>query len=826
MASTPAPSVIPSSGPPRAAVPPFARLWQVPTFLLGVVTLIATWASTPLWQTPRPLPHDWAIRELRQLLSTANPDMSRALALAEGALQEAEEEPFLTGEAHFLAGSVLVALAEKSSGGAEVEPWRRARALLERATSFPITEDDEPRLRFRLAKAKLATESVVLPALLETLQSTVEAGAESPEEAARAYGMVAEAHLRLGKPDLEAALAATEKQIQQPLVNDVLLAPARLRRGELLLRLKRSDEARQVLRNVGHQAPPAIVAQARQRLAQSLEAEEQWSDAAEVWRQLREDRANPRRDSSLILYRLGLCLRNAGRREEAREPWEESVRLAVPGDETAAATLGLGELYLQGDRPKTALPLLERALREVKKPADWRNAHLPLARVQEVFEAGCLSLRESRVFEVSLELAKLSERLLAPGRARELEAVTAEAWGRHKRQEAQNLKPGVQRQTLEQEAAALLVRAAQSLMKSTEEMTQNEEKTDRFWRAAELYADAPDLRASITTREQFLELAQNLGRDRPEQFGPRIGEGWYRLAEARRAAQFESESLAAFEECLKWDQARFGGTGRFAVRARYHLAEAWRSRGRLDDAQDAHEQNLQILRESRDVRDPEAKEKTLFALGHLCYERRERKDELAKAVSCLESAIEQFPKSESVLTARHQLAESYRLLAEQLHRSRGPVERLTVDSRLRIEQEIARHHEKALGHYRELARSLDTRENRDAKEEELLLNALLKTAESRYLLGEYEVSGQEYEAVATRARQGVYYYTALAGAVRAYLDFAAAQPQTDAAPARVQAARERARKAIQQIRKGINEFDADSRAAWQGWVEEAERRAG
>lgn len=811
MVRTTAPTAPPATSSARAAVPPLGRLWQVPTFLLGVVVLTATVLTAPLWQTPRLPEPDQAIRELRAVLSARTVDTEKALALTSAALREAEADPGLASEAHFLVGSAHVAAAERTPGPA-AESWARARAHLEQAQARGVGPEDAPRLAYRLGKALAQTEPSSSAQVIPILKENIEAGADGPEDAARGYALLAQAYLRATPPDVEAALAATEQQLQQPIVNDALLAPARLARGELLLRLRRNDEARQVLRHVGNQAPPAIAGQARLLVARSLEADELWADAAQAWREAIDRGGSSVREPHVLFYHLGLCLRNAGRDADAARAWEECLRHGARSDETQAAALALGEIRLKTGAVEEALTAYERALREVEGPQQWRNALVSLERVRESFETAGKLTRESAAFDASCRLAKLYERLALPGRAREMEALALEAWGRAQRQAA--------RGSASPEADRLLVQAGRAVEQAGQ-AADTTGRAEHLWRAALLYSDGNDPVEAAAALERFLSVAQQEPLRGPERFGPRIGEAWYRLAEARRASRRENEALEAFTECLKWDDnARVGGTGRFAFRARYQLALAWKARGHVDDALSTLEQNLQMLRDVREGRDPEVKEKTLFLLGDLYFERRGLQGELAKAISCLEGALEQFPQSSEALVGRYELAESYRLTADQLSRSLGPLERLTPESRLRINQEVGNHRARALAHYQELGKVLSAKPSRTPSEEGLLSYALFKAAECRFLLGEYENAGREYELLAERYRGRPEHFQALAEMVRAYTALAGSLADAEGdGKARSQAASLKARKALQEIREGVKQLDPETRAVFEKWLE-------
>ena len=75
----------------RSAAP--GQLWQVPTFLAGMLALCTVWAVRPLWHQfgPHGLDHDLVL--LRRSLDEPHVDLQEVLARAAKALGRAEQYP-------------------------------------------------------------------------------------------------------------------------------------------------------------------------------------------------------------------------------------------------------------------------------------------------------------------------------------------------------------------------------------------------------------------------------------------------------------------------------------------------------------------------------------------------------------------------------------------------------------------------------------------------------------------------------------------------------------------------------------------------------------
>src|SRR5262249_39093229 len=191
-----------------------------------------------------------------------------------------------------------------------------------------------------------------------------------------------------------------------PTANDEALAPARLLRGELLLRDGRAEAAQETLRFIKPSAAPLLVVQARYLQARAWQEEKQWEKAAQFWKQTLEDRSGVLPESAVPLYNLGVCYWNLERPADAARAWEQ-VLSQGHGDEGPAAALGLAELRLVESNPQTALEAFARAVRDVKGPEEWNNSFWDLARTRELFQRGCLVFHATGRYELSMHLAQL-----------------------------------------------------------------------------------------------------------------------------------------------------------------------------------------------------------------------------------------------------------------------------------------------------------------------------------------------------------------------------------------------------------------------------------
>jgi hypothetical protein len=821
MASTTAPT-----GPFRAPLtPPLRQLWQVPTFLLGLLAIAAVCAVRPPWHMSHGPADPPALAELRELLKQTDFDRDRALKLGAEAVHGAGT-PAASAEAHFLLGSVYAVLADQAGPGKASDQWREARANLEQARMIGVAEEDRPRLDYRLAKAWAQTGEAPAKVIAALVSSIDDGARDDLADAARGYGMLAEAYLKLPKPDLAASLAVTEKQIDQPVVSPDLLAPARLRRGELLARLNRLDEADDVLKKI--MAPVAVAAQARRLRVRLLEHTERWAEAAPIWREILDDRTSPPQDRQTVLYHLGLCQCNAGRKEEALSVWEDCLRTDGPGEEGSAAALGIAELRARERQFEPALAALERAVREVKEPGQWHNSLIALAGAREVFEAACKGATAAGAFEASMKAAQLYERLALPGRAHELRAEAAVAAAGAAREKVRGA-PAEEQPGLYLEEESQLCEAGEAYQKAAEAQTDPVERAERLWSAANRFYDGRDTRRAAAAFVQFLKIAEQPDQLSARRFIARLNEAWYKAGKAYQTA-YPDDAEKMKEASAYFDKAATSleGNSPYVYRARYEYAltkripdvnGGWRW---TDDAEAILEKNLTQLRTNPD-RDEEARENTLYALGYLYFDRREQRDSITRAIETLEEALRFFQSNPQSLVARYQLAESYRLRADQRSVSLGQ-ERLTVDARLEIEKKVMDDREKAITNYLELSKALEAMTDRKEPDEHYLVYALSAAADVRYLSGGYVKSAEMYQTLIERIKDKkgyeIDYLSALANQARAWMSAMLVYSPTDADyQIKMQEARRNMRRALDGVRGGLPRLDREARQSFEKWLQ-------
>jgi tetratricopeptide (TPR) repeat protein len=649
--------------PPLGSEPPFytfGQLWQVPLFLLGLTALAAVWATRPLWYDPEIVRLRSDLDKARQALQDPQAALNGLTVLLQEDLDHIGRLPERAGEAHFLLGSIYLRLAGQLPAEPAADLWRKARSHLEEAEQLGVPEPDRILLRYRLGMAWFQSGGDV-QRVIATLSTVID---QVEEDRAAGYEILTQCYLRLPVPNLPAALAANEKQLQLPTSDESRLAPARLLRGELLLRMHQDEAARKVLGWI-KVAPPAISARARYLRAHSYQEEKAWAEAAKLWEEVLADERQPPADKGRVLYWLGWCYRNLHQPAKAARCWESIVgRLAAEPDVPArdprgrvglissgkeeageverAASLRLANLQMETGKLSAALELYDRALKAVHQPADYHNRLVNLSEAAALVASDCRACKDSGKFADAVKLARLYAKLVLPGTAQSLLGQIAEAWADAELARSGQQKDGAKKQQ-EAEAARVHFREAAAAYEAAAQSTASRPgHQDLLWHAAACFSKGQDFPHAITAYQRFVGL-------QPRPPADQLGEAWYRLGEARRALHDDGAAKESYHRCIEVG-------GYFAYWAQYQLAMAEVAAGNSKDAQDTLEQNLDLIERAGTTPNRAIHEKTLYALAEILFSN----GDYISAARLYDQATNLYPASPRALLGRYNLAQCYR----------------------------------------------------------------------------------------------------------------------------------------------------------------------
>ncbi|HEV3116336.1 MAG TPA: hypothetical protein VGY58_04740, partial [Gemmataceae bacterium] len=544
--------------------PALGRLWQVPVFVLGLLAILGVWASQRFWNDPDVRVVKQALAEARRVLEDPKAPANTLPGTLADALDHVQRCPQRAGEVHFLLGWAYARLAGRAARDCHADLWSLCRQQLELANHLGVPDSDISHLCYFLGKAWFQTGADA-KLVIAALEASIDAAADNRGEG---YAMLAQAYLRLPEPDLAHALEANRKQLDQPVADENLLAPARLLRGELLLRMHDREGARKALSRIASTAPAGIVAVARRLQARSYQEDEAWGDAARYWETILAEERDKASDRPSMLFSLGWCYRNQHRFDEAARVWEQAAHAA--GEEGQAACLRLAELCTETGKFLQALDLLEDALTGVKNPEQYRNNLVSLAQARGILEAGCNVAQKAGDFSDAERLAQFNLRLAVPPAGQVLLGQILEAWCQAQREQAQ--KATADKAARHEEEARLHCQQAGKFFEAAAGMIADKTpKLDHLWRAARDYADGQDFEDAAAVLGRYLTLAPP-----PE----KLAEAWYRLGQAMQALaeacqhlghtmegiEKTAQAVRSFNNCIG------SPSSSFAFRARYELA--------------------------------------------------------------------------------------------------------------------------------------------------------------------------------------------------------------------------------------------------------------
>jgi tetratricopeptide (TPR) repeat protein len=748
----------------------------VPLFFVGLCAAVGVGFARPLWYDPVGRDFFRSLAQLRSEMDRATPDLTRARDLGEEAAAMADRYPRQEAEVHYLLGSSYLFLASAAQPTEALALWQQARKHLEQSDNANPANIDQGRLRYRLANAWFHTgenPQHVLDFMLATV--------DSADDRVEGYGMITELYLRLPAPNIREALNANQKQLSQPIEDETILAPARLLRGELFLRVKEPALAREALARIPRSAPPEIRTRARLLKAQVAQEEGCWVEAARAWEDVLADKSHPPENAMRVRYQLGQCYQRLDRVRDAQRTWQPV--LEAGNEEAQAATLALAGLMQNHDDLTGAMKMYEHFLTTTPSANAYKNTLAPLDDVRSQISKACVLFREKDEFARSQVLARMYAHLAPVGASEELRGEAADAWATKLRAERQSKKAAEQ---FREAGSAFAARA-----------TVAKEPTDRakwYRKSADRFVQGQEYPRALAVFEQYRQVEAD-----PE----KLGESWFAVAKVYHEMIDEPRSTAAFRKCIEFP-------GPSAFRARLALAQNDIDAGRLDDAEATLDQNLKLDLSS----ESETHKQSLFTLADLQY----RRGKYRLASLRYQEALDHYPADPRAAEARFHLGDCYRLLADLEIPLRDFRRGQTPEAIRHIDERYRRWLMMALANFQKVIDDLSASKTATAisdDDETILRQAYFAAGKCLIDLGRYEEAIRLFELIGVHYRNKIEHLDALREIWRVYW---------------MQQLPEKARETVRKMRVVLNEIDNEeifkhtrqSKQAWLEWVNWAE----
>jgi tetratricopeptide (TPR) repeat protein len=534
------------------AAPTLRRLWQMPTFLLGLAAFAAVWQGwVPVARPDAAASFRRDLAALRTAYDKLSPEAGELDELLKKVAQASPAYPELGAEAHLALGSGYVRLAEITAApDAARAHWHLARQHFDHVRPERLTDpEDPPRFAFRSAKARVAVglPPNTPPEELRNLVSLLNA-VPVGEDMGEARRLCAEVFLRADPPQHKLArdqLAAyvAEVGLATPAQS---VARVKLRLSEIHLKLNEPDAARKWLDQIGPDAPPDVLAPGKAQRAKILMTEAKWADAAKDWELVRAINPLPPGMKPAAAYYLGVCRLALRETDAAAKLFEESAK--SDGPEGAASSIRLAEIGLQSPDAAKHAAAGKRLSAVVAnaKPGAFTNPLIQTNETQAAFEMAVKVLLADSAFDDAEKVAVAYKAVAPAGRDREKRAEVLAEWG------AALAKAGGQPKPKFAAAAAEYVALAEAQSAAPA-------KADFFRRAASLHRQAGDAPAAIETLDRVVKL--------PALPDDVAGPAWVEYAEALVSAGRTEDVTKALNNAMATASAVSAAT-------RYRLARA------------------------------------------------------------------------------------------------------------------------------------------------------------------------------------------------------------------------------------------------------------
>lgn len=710
------------------------RLWQLPTFLVGLACLWAVWERGDRLRPTLADRFDRAIQALRPAVDRSPPDVDQIQA-ALRKLPDADPPATKAAQVRYLTGSAYVALAESTTSPAEADEWwAKARRELEAAVDQDLPAKDQKKLRYRLARTWAHSPDADPARTVDALSKYLSAG----DDPAEGYRLLADLYLKATPPDEAMARDSLQNFLKHASTraDARTLNQARVRLAELYGKLGEPEEARRVAERVGPDAPAEIFAAARLLLAGYHKADRDWTAAAKVWEQVRDMKGAT--DDQRAIARAGLA--------------EAYVNLDRPGDAEAAVQDAAGS-----DSPEGRAVLFRRADLKLKDPAapmaaivrdldaafagaaDLKKLVAP-AETRRVFEAAVTRATEAREFALAARAAAVYAKVAENADHQRLLALAQERWA----------------STLTGDDAKDHYRAAAAACEAAANVDPTPVgRGDGLRKAAGLYLKAGDRPKVLAVLGELTTVVANYPEDRLEQ-------AWAEMGDAYLAAGDKDQARLAFQNAA-------GRAGPARDRARVRFAALTAEADGTKERPAAIAALTEIAdRPPTDVADPATHEEALYLLGEIHLVRKE----WVPAEARLRTALEIYPQSPRAGRGRYQLAQVLRHgayeSAGKIKADRAELEQIKkeridlrqpahkVNEQLRIEDRMDQaqkaYEERMRRAYDEFARAEKLLDGAPDADPAVVRRTLFWAADCAYWLGEFSDCAGRCEKLTARYR--------------------------------------------------------------------------
>ena len=562
------------------------------------------------------------------------------------------------GAPDFILGALAAQAADAAGGKQRSDGFRLAALYLQRSRERGFPAHREATGLYLLGKSQFLCGRLdnALPVLEEALrQPTHCAGAPAHELELR--GLLIETLAGVYPPELEKALAESQKLLPDPRLGDQDRNQALLVQARILFRMDRTRQCAALLDKLPDdlmlRGPIALLrgqlalkeVQTMKKSGRTVpnDAQASLQLAIDWFRKALGQSAGDNGIARQANYLIGVGLVEQGSLAAAVAQMERTVKLYPGSPEYIAALFQEGEIYRRMGRHGESVTAYKRLMSAYSHMDEFHNPWISAPQIQTTIEAVCRDYVKGEKYNTALLLAGSLAGPFPKEDSLKLAAEIYRTWGENLLEAADRLPPE-RAERLRKEARFALRRAGDSYTELAREAFANRYYPEHLWNAAVAYFTGHDFRSAARMFRMYLK-------NQTDPRSARDAEALVDLGEAEISLGAMDSGLEALQECMQrhpHDVAVYRAA-LLAHRAAIALGDLKQAEAYLQD-------NLigeQLTPASKEWRD------SLFALGDLLH----LAGRDAEAIPRLEEALQRYPDAPQAVSTRYLLADSSRRLA-------------------------------------------------------------------------------------------------------------------------------------------------------------------
>ncbi len=770
------------------------RLVLVLVINMAIVMGVASTAVILRNHRPRPKPVSLAMA--LSALDRGNTAEAQSMAERLAVSKDLTTEDW--GGPDFILGSLAATAAEDVSGTQRRESFRLAALYLARSRERGFPKHRESAGLYLLGKSLCRCGR-----FRDALSVLEQALPKNADRTAEIRLLLIEARTTTQPPELDKALAETQKLLADARLSDSERRPILIQQAQILLRMNRRKECVATLGQIpdnpllrcdilllrGRLALGEGMAlkskDAKEKLSgKSLDANqplkphrtdeltpivsEKFRSAIDLFRKALSQDLGDNRAARQATYLIGLCLMEQGDLPAALNEVERTSRLFPETPESLAALYAEGEIARRMGRHAEAVSAYRRLTLAYSRQDEFYNPWVDRAQLKASLVGACREYLKAEKYETAVLLSKLLVHFMPKDETLLLTAHIHQAWGDNLMEQAAHLPPE-KAEELRKQARRQFRPVGDCFREVAREQFTTREYPDKLWTSASAYLAGHDFRNAAAMLRLYMH---NESRLRHAQALVDLGEAQLSLGETERALQSLQECIQQHPRDVAIYRARL-----LASRAAIDMGDPKQAEAFLLENLDGE----QLTPASKECRD------SLFALAELLHNAARDRE----AIPRLDEALERYPDAPQVTVARYLLADSLRRRAMDLRAGLGK----EVSSAVRSERanEIHGLLQRALDAYGFLQDNLSRRDTEDLTPQE---KAVLRN--SRFAVGDTCCQLERYPQALRAYQSAANHYAASPEVLDAYLQIANVYRRMDR-PAEARTSLEQARLALRRI---------------------------